>query len=232
MPEKLTIMKKFFTLLCIGASLAAYSQISIPETSPKGTITTQNGMTIQYKDLKFIKGKVTYKNVQNGAEEFLYENSVKAVQEASPNEIEKIPTETPVATVSEPKQENPKLTEKYDIKNYLLQKQDSGYMKGRTVNNLGTAFVVGGAACFVVGGVLNLSKASDTNVRNGEPKNGSPVPLIIGLIGMGVGVTLKLAGHSKMKDAINNYRNTAASKFTPSYYVVNNGNGVGLMMKF
>ncbi|WP_223607263.1 hypothetical protein [Chryseobacterium sp. OSA05B] len=224
-------MKKFFTLLCIGASLAIYSQINIPETSAKGTITTQNGMVIQYKDLKFSKGKVTYKNVQNGTEEFLYENSVKAVQEASASEIETIPAKASAATGSEPKQENPKLTEKYDIKNYLLKKQDSEYMKGRTVNNLGTAFVVGGAACFVVGGVLNLSKANDTNVRNGESK-GSPVPLIIGLVGMGVGVTLKLAGHSKMKDAINNYRNTAASKFTPSYYVLNNRNGVGVMMKF
>ncbi|MCT2560906.1 hypothetical protein [Chryseobacterium herbae] len=224
-------MKKIFTLLCIGASLAVYSQISIPETSPKGTITTQTGTIIQYKDLKFSKGKVTYKNVQNGAEEFLYENSVKAIQEVNPTEIEKIPAETPIAIGSEPKQENPKLTEKYDIKNYLLQKQDSEYMKGRTVNNLGTAFVVGGGVCFVVGGLLNLSNANDTNVKNGESK-GSPVPLIIGLIGMGVGVTLKLAGHSQMKDAINNYRNTAASKFTPSYYVLNNRNGVGLMMKF
>lgn len=217
--------------MCISASLAAYSQISIPETSPQGTITTQNGMTIPYKDLKFSKGKVTYKNVQNGKEEFLYENSVKAVQETNVSEIEKVPTETLIAPGSEPKQENPKLTEKYDIKNYLLQKQDAEYMKGRSVNNLGTAFVVGGAACFVVGGLLNLSKANDTNVTNGESK-GSPVPLIIGLIGMGVGVTLKLAGHSQMKDAVNNYRNTAASKFTPSYYVLNNRNGVGLMMKF
>lgn len=224
-------MKKIFILLCMGASLAVYSQISIPETSSKGTITTQNGMTIQYKDLKFSKGKVTYKNVQNGAEEFLYENSVKAIEEANISNEPEIQMESQVATAAEPKKESPKLTDKYDIKNYLLQQRDSEYMKGRATNNLGTAFLAGGAACFVVGGLLNLSKANDTNVKNGESK-GSPVPLIIGLIGAGVGVTLKLAGHSKMKDAVNNYRNTAASKFTPSYYVLNNSNGVGLMMKF
>ncbi|PIF44844.1 hypothetical protein CLU96_1840 [Chryseobacterium sp. 52] len=225
-------MKKLFTLWCIGASLAVYSQVSIPETSSKGTITTQNGMTIEYKDLKFSKGKVTYKNVQNGAEEFLYENSVKAVQETPMSEISEAPAENTTVTVTESKKEISKLTDKYDIKNYLLKQRDSEYMKGRATNNIGTAFIAGGAACFVVGGLLNLSKANSTNVKNGNVKEGSPVPLIIGLIGMGAGVTLKLAGHSKMKDAVNNYRNAQASKFTPSYYVLNNSNGIGLMMKF
>ncbi|MBB6369270.1 hypothetical protein [Chryseobacterium shigense] len=224
-------MKKIITLLCIAASLAVYSQVSIPETSQKGTITTQNGMTIQYKDLKFSKGKVTYKNVENGAEEFLYENSVKAVQEVHAGEISETPAETPVISTAEPEKENLKFTDKHDIKNYLLQQKDSEYMKGRATNNLGTAFVAGGAACFLVGGLLNLSQANSTSVKNGESK-GSPVPLIIGLVGAGVGVTLKLAGHSQMKNAVNNYRNANNSKFTPSYYVLNDSNGVGLMMKF
>ncbi|MGG5210261.1 hypothetical protein ACQWU4_15165 [Chryseobacterium sp. MIQD13] len=224
-------MKKYFTLLCIAMSLAAYSQITIPETSLKGTITTQNGMVIEYKDLKFSKGKVTYKNVQNGAEEFLYENSVKAVQEANANEVSETPAQTPVMSAAEPKKENLKLTDKHDIKNYLLQQKDPAYIKGKGINNLGTAFVVGGAACFVVGGILNLSKSNSSNVKNGE-SSGSPVPLIIGLVGAGVGVTLKLVGHSQMKDAVNNYKNANASGFTPSYYVLNDSNGVGLMMKF
>lgn len=127
--------------------------------------------------------------------------------------------------------EVPKLTSQKDIKDYLIQKKDSLYMKGRTMNNIGTVLVVGGAASFVIGGLSNLSKANDGGSNGGDSK-GSPVPLIIGLVGAGAGVVLKLVGHSQMKDAIHHYNTTDARKFKPDYYVLNDRNGVGLMMKF
>jgi hypothetical protein len=219
-------MKKTLTLLLAVMSLSVYSQITIPTTSAKGTIITQNDQTIEYKDLKYQKGKVTYINLQNGLEEFLYDNSVKNIQESNS-------TQLPVADNQNQNMasQSLKLTAPSDIKNYLIQQKDAQYMKGKSLNNLGTAFIVGGGTCFLVGGLLNLSSASDANVNSGESK-GTPVPLIIGLLGAGTGVVMKVAGHSQMKKAINNYQNADRRKFTPNYYVLNNRNGMGMMMTF
>lgn len=221
-------MKKTLTLLLAVISLSVYSQITIPTTSAKGIIITQNDQKIEYKDLKYQKGKVTYTNLQNGMEEFLYDNSVKDIQETDN-------VQTSIAVDSQNQnmaQQSLKLTAPSDIKNYLIQQKDAQYMKGKSLNNLGTAFIVGGGTCFLVGGLLNLSSANDASVNsNGEPK-GSPVPLIIGLVGAGAGVIMKVAGHSQMKKAINNYQNADRRKFTPNYYVLNNRNGVGMMMTF
>lgn len=225
-------MKKALTLLFIVSSLAVYSQISIPESSAKGIIITQDNQKIFYTKLTYSKGKVTYTNAQNGAEEFLYDNSVKGIQEDGKAVIGNVSEEHLAGTVKNT--EAPKLTSKKEIKEYLIQTNNVQYKKGRTVNNIGTALVAGGAACFVVGGILNLSK-SDTNttsgLKNGE-STGSSVPLVIGLIGAGAGVVLKLVGHSQMKNAINDYRTADIKRFKPDYYVLNDRNGVGMMMKF
>ena len=73
-------MRKALTFLFVVASLAVYSQIRIPESSAKGVIITQNDQKIPYVKLTYSKGKVTYTNIQSGAEEFLYDNSVKGIQ--------------------------------------------------------------------------------------------------------------------------------------------------------
>ncbi|SIT09694.1 hypothetical protein SAMN05421786_105159 [Chryseobacterium ureilyticum] len=221
-------MRKAFMLLFALASFAAYSQISIPESSEKGIIITQTNQTIHYKKLSYTKGKVTYINTQNGEEEFLYDNSVKGIQEEGKIAVGTMSSESLTETV---KNQDTKLTVKKDIKNYLIQKKDPQYMKGRTLNNIGTGLVVGGAACFVIGGLSNVSKANDNSVKNGDSK-GSPIPLIIGLIGAGTGVVFKLVGHSQMKEAMNNYSTADIKRFKPDYYVLNDRNGVGLMMKF
>lgn len=229
---KLFNMRKTLMLLFLVASLAAYSQISIPETSAKGIIITQNNQKILYTKLTYSKGKVNYTNAENGAEEFLYDNSVKGIQEYGKPAVGDTSSESPSGTVKNT--DGPKLTSKKEIKEHLMQVHDQQYMKGRSINNIGTALVLGGGACFVVGGLLNLSK-SDTDSTSGIKNNessGSPVPLIIGLIGAGAGVVLKLVGHSQMKNAVNDYSTADTRKFKADYYVLNNRNGVGLMMKF
>ncbi|WP_123945861.1 hypothetical protein [Chryseobacterium sp. G0186] len=222
-------MRKVLTVLFAVASLAVYSQISIPASSKKGIIITQDNQKIFYSNLTYSNGKVTYINTQNGTEEFLYDNSVKGIQEEGKGSIGIIPDESLGGIKGT---ETPKLTAKRDIKDYLLQQRDPLYMKGRTVNNIGTVLVIGGGACFVIGGLSNLSKANSDSLNNNGESKGSPVPLIIGLVGAGAGVVLKLVGHSQMKDAMNNYSTADVRKFKPDYYVLNDRNGVGLMMKF
>ncbi len=229
---KLINMRKTLMLLFIAASLAAYSQISIPESSAKGVIITQNNQKISYTKLTYNKGKVTYINAENGAEEFLYDNSVKGIQEDGKPAVGDMAAAFIDGTGKNG--ETAKLTSKKEIKEHLMQVHNPQYMKGRTVNNIGTALVVGGGACFVVGGILNLSKSdtdSTSGIKNNE-SNGSPIPLIIGLIGAGAGVVLKLVGHSQMKNAMNNYSSADTRKFKADYYVLNNRNGLGVMMKF
>lgn len=229
---KLINMRKTLMFLFVVASLAAYSQISIPESSAKGIIITQNNQKIFYTKLIYSKGKVTYTNAGNGVEEFLYDNSVKGIQEDGKSPVGDMSAESFAETGKNT--EAPKLTSKKEIKEHLIQVHDPQYMKGRSINNIGTALVLGGGACFVVGGILNLSK-SDTDSTSGIKNNessGSPVPLIIGLIGAGAGVVLKLVGHSQMKNAINHYSTADTRRFKADYYVLNNRNGLGLMMKF
>jgi len=224
-------MKKLYMLAFAFISISAFSQINIPASSSKGTILTQTDQKIEYINLKYEKGKVYYTNIQNGQHEFLYNNSVKGIEEKDDvatlsQEIKSENSGSPVAIL-----EKSKLTDKSEIKKFLLQENNPQYKSGRSLNNLGTAFLAGGATCFVVGGAINLSSANKTYSVGEEPK-GSPVPLIIGLVGMGIGVVMKISGHSEMKKAVTNYQNSDARKFTPSYYVLNNRNGVGLMMKF
>ncbi|WP_160136684.1 hypothetical protein [Chryseobacterium sp. c4a] len=225
-------MRKVLILLFIVSSLAAYSQINIPESSAKGIIITQDNQKIFYTKLTYSKGKVTYTNAQNGAEEFLYDNSIKGIREDGKNVVGNVSEEHLTGTVTNT--EAPKLTSKKEIKEYLIQTNNVQYRQGRTINNIGTALVAGGAACFVIGGILNLSK-SDTDatsgLKNGESR-GSSVPLVIGLIGAGAGVVLKLVGHSQMKNAINDYSTADIKRFKPAYYVLNDRNGLGMMMKF
>src|SRR5690606_32392594 len=104
-------------------SLSVYSQVTIPATSAKGTIITQDNLKIEYKDLKYHKGKVTYINLQNGLEEFLYDNSVKDIKEA----------ENLFTPVGENQTQSLKFTDQSDIKNYLIQQKDAQYMSGKKI---------------------------------------------------------------------------------------------------
>lgn len=229
--RKTFIMKKIITLSFVFLSLAVYSQINIPLSSSKGTLITQTDQKIEYKNLKYEKGKVIYINAQTNQEEFLYDNSLKSIEEADVTAVvTSTKNDTAVKSIIEEPQ-NVKLTSQKDIKTYLLHANNLEYKRGRNLNNVGTAFVVGGAACFVAGGLSNLSSANKTYSYGEEPK-GSPVPLIIGLVGVGAGVVMKLMGHSQMKNAIETYKNADSRKFIPTYYVFNNKNGVGFMMKF
>ncbi|MFC7345913.1 hypothetical protein ACFQO9_04170 [Chryseobacterium zhengzhouense] len=75
-------MKKIIALSFVFLSLAVYSQINIPLSSSKGTLITQTDQKIEYKNLKYEKGKVIYINAQTNQEEFLYDNSLKSIEEA------------------------------------------------------------------------------------------------------------------------------------------------------
>ncbi|MCW3161234.1 hypothetical protein [Chryseobacterium oryctis] len=218
-------MKKTFTLFFAVASMAVYSQIQIPATSSKGIIVTQNNTKIVYKDLKYEKGKVTYKNAQTDSEEFLYDNSIKSIEE---NENATVVQNSNSGILNTQKSE--KLTSMRDIKNYLKE-NDLKYKRGKGLSDVGTVFIIGGGATFLIGGISNLSSANEVK-SSGESKKGSSVPLIIGLGVAGAGLIMKIAGNSQMKNSIRNYQNSDARKFSPNYYVVNDGNGVGMMMKF
>lgn len=222
-------MKKLFTLLLVVASLAVYSQISIPESSSKGIIVTQNNMTIQYRDLKYEKGKVTYKNAQTGIEEFLYDNSVKSIQENIQPEVS-VTNENSVVTSSVEIKKEEKLTSVREIKDYLKQ-NNSSYRTAKTLSDVGTGLIAGGGAAFLIGGLSNVSKANESTAT-GTVKKGSSTPLICGIIAMAGGLVLKLAGNSQMKDLVRAHQNADTRKFPNSYYVINDGNGVGKMMKF
>lgn len=212
------------------ASLAAYSQVSIPKNSSKGTIVTQDNTTIEYQNLRYEKGKVTYKNTQTGIEEFLYDNSVKSIQEIPQVEKSVYVENTVTSSVIFTTKAEEKLTSIKDIKNYLKQ-NSSQYRSGRTLSDVGTGFIIGGGAAFIIGGASNLSKANEVNTT-GNAKEGSSTPLIIGLVAAGAGVVMKIAGHAQMKNAIKSYQNADNRNFSPSYYVINNGNGVGMKMEF
>lgn len=222
-------MKKIISVALLLLSLSVYSQVSIPENSRQGIITTKTDEIIEYRNLKYENGKVVYTNKNNNEQEFLYDNSVKSIKEIDGSLNAKADTYSLPENKDGDKIQ--KLSSKKEIKQYLLQQNNSQYKSGRTINSVGTALVVGGAATFFIGGISNLSSANKTYAYGEEPK-GSPVPLIIGLIGAGAGVVLKLTGHSQMKSAINQYKNADAKKFTPSFYALNNRNGMGLMMKF
>lgn len=225
-------MKKIYILAFAFLSIITYSQVNIPASSERGIILTTTDQKIEYRNLKYEKGKVVYTNIQNGQQEFLYDNSVKNIEEKAEKAVLSPEIKSENSASSMMALQKPKLTDKKEIKSFLLQQNDSEYKSGKSLNNLGTAFLVGGATCFVVGGALNLSSANKTYSYGEEAPKGSPVPLIIGLLGMGAGVIMKLSGHSQMKKAVEIYKNSDTRKFTPSYYVLNNRNGVGMMMKF
>lgn len=223
------MMKKTFTLLSVVASLAVYSQISIPESSPKGTIVTQNNITIEYRDLRHEKDKITYKNAQTGVEEFLYDNSVKSVQENTQPEVSVKVDNPAVASSSEMKKEE-KPTSPTEIKAYLKQ-NNSSYRSAKTLNDIGTGLIAGGGAAFLIGGFSNLSKANQS-AAGGTVKKGSSTPLICGIIAMAGGLVLKIAASSQMKDLVRSHQNADIRKYPNSYYVINDGKGIGMMMKF
>jgi len=162
-------MKKLFTLLLVVTSLAVYSQISIPESSSKGIIVTQNNMTIQYRDLKYEKGKVTYKNAQTGIEEFLYDNSVKSIQENIQPEVS-VTNENSVVTSSVEIKKEEKLTSVREIKDYLKQ-NNSSYRTAKTLSDVGTGLIAGGGAAFLIGGLSNVSKANESTATGTVKKD-------------------------------------------------------------
>lgn len=246
-------MKKISLLIALLFACTIFAQTMIPQKSSKGTITTVTNLKINYKNLVFEKGKLSYTNADTDKEEFLYENSIKAVDSAplatneslveinSKKETEEVVNDQKgSATVTSTENANSQKTFTETVKevstntksstNYLT---DPDYIKGKKLNNLGTAFVVGGGACFLVGGILNLSKASKTVVNSTtqvSESTGSPVPLIIGLAGAAVGVVMKISGHSQMKKA---KKSTAFDfKKKNEYFVIANNNGLGMKLNF
>ena len=222
-------MKKIFTFLFLTVSLAVYSQTAIPASSSRGQIVTQNNTTIEYRDLKYEKGKVTYRNARTGVEEFLYDNSVKSIQETTEPETSSVAGNTDHVSVVTARKEV-KLTSISEIRGYLRQ-NDPKYKAGRTLSDVGSVLIVGGGAAFLIGGLSNLSKANQSTT-GGTLKEGSSTPLVCGIIAMVGGVVMKIAGGAQMKNAVRAYQNADNKKFLPTYYVINDGHGVGMMMKF
>ena len=242
-------MKQLFIISALSVGSFLFSQNLIPQNSPQGTIVTKTNQTIEFKNLLYEKGKIIYTNKYSDLEEFLYDNSVKSISyyddngniqsyenqenasenipENNTNQVQIVPQKTEIST-------KPKLTSDREIKNYLIQNQDDKYLKGKSLNNTGTVFLIGGGICFLGGGIYNLILAANQEdpVTHPNQKHGTSVPLIIGLVGMGAGVVMKIAGHSQMKKAIENYKTSGISKTMLNYYVLANNNGFGLQMKF
>jgi len=223
-------MKRNFAFLLLFFTAFIFAQINIPSKSEKGMIVTKTNEKIYYSNLTFSDGKLKFINAQTLKEEFLYDASVLEIKE---NEISPALSEK---TSSPMMVKKDKLTSDEEIKNYLLKSNDPQYIKGKKLNNLGTGFLIGGAACFVVGGLLNLSNANDsTEISSVDNKKGSPVPLIIGLGGMGAGLIMKLSGHSQMKKAIDDYKTASIfskENLKENLSIVANNNGLGLQLRF
>ena len=226
-------MKNIFTIFTLLAFSLFYSQIFIPANSSKGKIITQTDQIINYTNLKYDNGKVTYFNTGSNTEEFLYDNSVKSIQYQDADGTAKYSGAAMAeTTATKPVEQKPKLTSNTDIKNYLLEINDPVYIKGKRENSTGNAFLVGGAACFATGAIINLSKSNEVVMGQSSERAGSPVPLIIGLAGMGVGVIFKISGHSKMKKAINEYKTAQSYQPNTEYFVLADAKGFGLKLKF
>ncbi|MGA9211547.1 hypothetical protein [Kaistella sp.] len=210
-----------------------FSQVKIPQKSSKGLINTSTDLKINYTNLVFEKGKITFLNTETGKEEFLYDNSIKSIV------FDSEPINGTLTEIDSPKVET-KSENAYQLNvnqpTTILKANDfinnDDYIKAKKLSQLGTGFLAGGGACFLVGGILNLSSASETVIspnQNIESK-GSPVPLIIGLAGMGAGLIMKISGSSQMKKI----KNKTASNLKPAneYFVVTNNNGLGIKMNF
>ena len=222
-------MKKQFSMMLLFFAAFIFAQVNIPTKSEKGMILTKTNEKIYYQNLTYSDGKLKFVNTQNQMQEFLYDASVVDIKE---NEV--LTNQTNVAK-SYVNMQRTKLTSDEEIKNYLFSNNDPLYIKGKKLNNLGTGFLIGGATCFVVGGLLNLSKSKTSDeVTNGETK-GSSVPLIIGLGGMGAGLIMKLSGSSQMKQAVNKYKTSSVfskENLQENLSLVADGKGLGLQLKF
>lgn len=222
-------MKKTLILgafLLGGFLFSQVQQVKIPQKSSKGVITTKTDLKINYTNLTYEKGKITYLNSETGQVEFLYDNSVENItfdSEASNGQLTEIEVrETP---------SNQKQTATVLNDNSFITNAD--YIKGKKLNQLGNGFLIGGGACFLVGGILNLSASSEKVVNSSNQtaeSTGSPIPLIIGLAGMGTGLVMKISGKSQMKKIKN--ATASANKPATEYYIVTNGNGMGIKLNF
>ena len=212
--------------MLIGGLL--FSQVNIPKNSSKGTITTSTDLNINYTHLVYEKGKVTFINSETGKEEFLYDSSIKSMVYDAETVNEPA---FPKAESADANTILKKSSESSLAKNNFVNNAD--YIKAKKLSQLGTGFLVGGGACFLVGGLLNLSSGSGQTVNEVNQKaesQGSPIPLIIGLAGMGAGLVMKITGNSQMKKIKNN--SALILKPANEYFVVSNGDGVGIKMKF
>ncbi|WP_144283003.1 hypothetical protein [Chryseobacterium echinoideorum] len=108
-------MKKIITFIFGLITIAAYSQIIIPKTSDKGILITQTNEKIEYRNLKYANGKITYVNAENNVLEFLYENSLKSIEEGEQSLHTQV---SDIEKLSE-KSKEIKLTDKRDIKDFL-----------------------------------------------------------------------------------------------------------------
>lgn len=221
-------MKKVIILASMLIGGLLFSQVNIPKNSSKGTITTSTDLNINYTHLVYEKGKVTFINSETGKEEFLYDSSIKSMvyDAETVNETAFPKAESAVANTMLKQSSESSLA-----KNNFVNNAD--YIKAKKLSQLGTGFLVGGGACFLVGGLLNLSSGSGQTVNEVNQKaesQGSPIPLIIGLAGMGAGLVMKISGNSQMKKI----RNNSAFILKPAneYFVVTNGDGFGIKMKF
>lgn len=221
-------MKKVLILASVLIGGLLFSQVKIPKNSSKGTITTSTDLNINYTHLVYEKGKVTFINSETGKEEFLYDSSIKSMiyDAETVNETTFPKAESAVANTMLKQS-----SESSSAKNNFINNAD--YIKAKKLSQLGTGFLVGGGACFLVGGLLNLSSGSGQTVNEVNQKaesQGSPIPLIIGLAGMGAGLVMKISGNSQMKKIKNN--SAFILKPVNEYFVVTNGDGVGIKMKF
>ena len=221
-------MKKVIILASMLIGGLLFSQVNIPKNSSKGTITTSTDLNINYTHLVYEKGKVTFINSETGKEEFLYDSSIKSMvyDAETVNETAFPKAESAVANTILKQSSESSLA-----KNNFVNNAD--YIKAKKLSQLGTGFLVGGGACFLVGGLLNLSSGSGQTVNEVNQKaesQGSPIPLIIGLAGMGAGLVMKISGNSQMKKIKNN--SAFILKPAKEYFVVTSGDGVGITMKF
>lgn len=211
-------MKKVFITATIFCSCFLFSQVKIPTNSASGIIVTSTDVKIKYKDLVLENGKITFTDLESGKKEFLYENSVKSIEENTDEPFikENIKEIKPNLNSAE----NPAL-------NY---KSNPKYVAAKKLSSWGTVFLAGGGAAFLIGGLSNLSHANSTTVYdNTSERKGSSTPLIIGLGVMGAGLVMKLVAISQKRKA---KEESLSNVQTKEYFLLADGNGLGLKMKF
>ena len=114
------------------------------------------------------------------------------------------------------------------------------------MRTIGDVCLFGGIGTFIIGGIINSSKANKDNIvikydYDGNPypvtdtnvSKGSSTPLIIGLVFTAVSIPLKISGKKDIRESVKRYNeNRISFKEKLDVNIIANNQGVGFSLKF